>query len=82
MAVHADGDVSDALPGVELGADDPAFGHRSRQVGGDQGDGQQGTPALHHWMISSARARMAVGMVRLSAFADLRLMMSSNLVSC
>src|SRR5262249_38755486 len=37
---------------------------------------------VHHWMISSARTRMDCGIVRPRAFAVLRLITSSYVISC
>jgi hypothetical protein len=60
----------------DLAATGPAGPRWAEAAGGVEPDGRR------HWMISSARASTAGGIVRPSALAVFRLMMSSNLVGC
>jgi hypothetical protein len=86
QAVHPDGDVADAGPGVEPRAERPESPVIRRP--GKPGESeccQQKLAALveHGYSMTWSAWRMTVcGIVRPSAFAVLRLMTSSNFVGC
>src|SRR5262249_11005874 len=86
LAVHPDGDVADAGPGVEPGAQRPegpvVRGHRAPGEADCRPEELAALVEHGYLMISSARTRTDCGMVRPSALAVLALITSSNLVGC
>ena len=69
QGVHGVDDVADARPGVEPSPDHPPLGDGRGQEGADEGGGEEGPARFAHWMISSARASTAGGMMSPSDFA-------------